>query len=184
MDPITTPELTTPEISTTDLALPIDCRFRIWSRAKLEVGDCQVTLEGRHAGLILELLRNRGRRVFAPTLWASMLANGMCNADDSVHQEVAMEIRRIRYTLAAKGILLSVDDSGPEEGFMLSDLCRIVSDLPATPARKRSRTRRSQKAISGPVTERPSFTPGHTPSEVPYSVPERLERRTVFGGGK
>lgn len=176
--------ITNPEIPTTDLTLPSDCRFRIWSRAKLEVGDRHVTLEGRHAGLMLELLRNRGKRVSAPTLWASMLANGMCGTDDSVHEEVAMEIRRIRYTLAAKGVLMSVDDTAPEEGFMLSDLCKIACDPPANPARKRSRQRRSQKAVSGPVTERQSFTPGHSPSEMPYSFPERLERRTVFGGSK
>lgn len=176
--------ITSPEIPTDDLNLPSDCRFRIWSRAKLEVGDRHVMLEGSHAGLMLELLRNRGRRVAAPALWASMLANGMCETDESVHDEVAMEIRRIRYMLAANGILLSVDESDPETGFMLSDLCRIASDPPVNPARKRSRTRRTQRAISGPVMERPSFKPGHPPSDVPYSVPERLERRTLYGGEK
>ena len=178
--------ITSPEIQTDDLSLPRDCRFRIWSRANLEVGDRHVTLEGSHAGLMLELLRNRGRRVSAPTLWASMLANGMCRTDSSVHHEVAMEIRRIRYRLAANGILLSVDDSDPEEGFMLSDLCRISSDPPVKPSRRKSRTRRTQKEISGPVTERPRFKAGQSPdgSDVPYSVPERLERRTLYGGDK
>lgn len=175
-----------PEIETDGICLPRDCRFRIWSRAKLEVEDRHVTLEGSHAGLMLELLRNRGKRVSAVTLWSAMLANGMCETDDAVHNEVAMEIRRIRYKLATNGILLSVDESDPEEGFMLSDLCRIASDPPVNPARKRSRTRRTQKTISGPVTERPRFKAGHTsdPSDVPYSVPERLERRTIYGGDK
>lgn len=176
--------ITSHEIPTDDLKLPSDCRFRIWSRAKLEVGDRHVMLEGSHAGLMLELLRNRGRRVSASTLWASMLASGMCETDESIHDDVAMEIRRIRYTLASRGILLSVDDTEPEKGFMLSDLCRIAHDPPSSPARKKSRTRRTQRGVSDQVTERPSFKPGQSPTDVPYSVPERLERRTLYGGEK
>ena len=178
--------ITSPEEIPTDLSLPSECRFRIWSRARLEVGDRHVVLEGSHAGLMLELLRNRGRRVPASLLWASMLRNnGETDSGGAVQEEVAMEVRRVRYVLAAKGILLSVDDSEPQEGFMLSDLCRIACDPPTRPHRKKSRSRKTQKGISGDVSERPSFKPGHAaPPDVPYSVPERLERRTMYGAEK
>jgi hypothetical protein len=178
--------ITSPEMPTEDLNLPSDCRFQIWSRAELEVSGRHVTLEGRHAGLMLELLRNQGKRVPATTLWASMLASGMCEPNKSVHKDVAMEICRVRYRLAGQGILLSVDDSAPEEGFMLSSLCRITCDPPVKPGRRRSKTRRTQKVMSESGAERTSFKPGHSsvPVSVPYSAPERLEKKTVCGGEK
>jgi hypothetical protein len=141
-------------------------------------------LEGSHAGLMLELLRNRGKRVSAEMLRASMLGSNHKDGEVSVEEEVGMEIRRIRYMMAARGILLSIDDSEPEEGFMLSAVSPIHCDPPSSPHRRKSRTRRTHKAISDQVTERPTFTRGHSsePSAVPYSVPERHERRTIRGG--
>jgi hypothetical protein len=135
---------------------------------------------------MLELLRNRGKRVSAEMLRCSMLGSSQDDGGSSVEEEVGMEIRRIRYMMAARGILLSVDYSEPEEGFMLSALSPICCDPPAPPNRRKSRTRRTHKAISDHVTERPTHTPGHSapPSPVPYSVPERLERRTIYGGKK
>lgn len=174
--------ITSPEIPTDDLMLPSNCRFRLWSRARLEVEDRHVTLEGSHAGLMLELLRNRGRRVPAALLRASMLSSNI--GGDAVEDDICMEIRRIRYTLAANGIHITIDDSEPEEGFMLSALFPIPKDFPDAPSRRKTRTRRTQKTISGSGTERKTFTPGHSADcpDVPYSVPERHERRTIQGG--
>lgn len=151
----------TPEIDTHDLDLPSGCRFRIWSRAELEVGDKLVGLEGRHAGLMLELLRNRGQRVAAPLLWAAMLGEGLCDPGRSILDVVITEINHVRYRLAARGIMLAIDDSQPEIGFMLSGLSRIEAEVTAPPVRRRSQGRKVHREISPPPVTKQGSRAGY-----------------------
>lgn len=165
----------TPEINTEDLPLPPTTRFRIWSRAQLEVEDAHVTLEGCHAGMMLELLRNRGHRVSSADLWkAATLGGGQPQDAENVDDAVLLHLRQMRYMLCAKGILLSVDDSDPQNGIMMSGLCRIETK-PLPSPKKRSRSRRTQKQPTSGPQERRSYVAG-APEDRPYAVPERVER--------
>lgn len=151
----------TPEIDTQDLNLPSGCRFRIWSRAELEIEDKLVLLEGRHAGLMLELLRNRGRRVAASLLWAAILGEGLCDPNRNILDIVITEINQLRYSLAARGIMMVIDDSRPDVGFMLSGLSRIETETFSPPARKRSTGRKVHREISQPPVTKQGSRAGH-----------------------
>ena len=171
----------TPEIDTEDLLLPPTTRFRIWSRAQLEVEDAHVTLEGCHAGMMLELLRNRGRRVSSADLWkAAALGGGLPEDAENVDDAVLLHLRQMRYMLCAKGILLSVDDSDPRNGIMMSGLCRIET-RPAPLPKKRGRSRKIQKRPTSEIQERQVQIPGMSTdsTDIPYSIPGRLERHGV-----
>lgn len=171
------------EMPSDDLRMPSGCQFRIWNRAELQVDDACVVMEGLHACLMLELLRNIERRVPCSTLWAIMQREGTKLNGERIEDAVRVETRRIRYALSTKGILAAIDDSEPERGFMLSTLCRL-SENPKVPARKRPhRMRRSQK---GPVAEISRHRTRHIEpvGEVPCAVAERLEKRTARSAGE
>jgi DNA-binding winged helix-turn-helix (wHTH) protein len=136
---------------TDEFPLPSGCRFRIWTRAELEVGDVRIAFEGRHAGLMRELLRNRGRRVASSLLWSAMLEDGESPSGISIEHAVQSEINQIRYALGARGILLSIDDSEPDRGFMLSDVMRIAGQ--SRPTLAGARKHKSRKTMTAPTPQ-------------------------------
>ncbi len=170
-----------PEISTESLVMPSNCGFRIWSRAELVVDSVHVMLEGSHAGLMLELLRNRGRRVASPVLWAAMLGDGLCEAaDDDVGEKVQTEIRRVRYMLSTRGILMAIDETAPHDGFMLSGLHRIDSRTVKPQPPVRHKRRRAEVPPVSAQTEKPQYRPAHRDGEPQASRP-RPARATRKG---
>lgn len=171
------------EINATDLSLPRDCQFRIWSRAELRVEDVCAVLEGSHACLMFELLSNRGQRVSCDRLWSLMLREGVRRDTQSAAEAVMSEICRLRYTLGTKGILVSIDDTEPDKGFILSAVCKLSRN---PPVEKRKRPHRVRRTHNPPTTEICRHRSSHAEpiDEIPYSFPERLERRTLCGGKK
>jgi hypothetical protein len=180
------PKINTPEINTDDLSLQDGCQFRIWSKAELKVEDVQVTLEGSQSALMLALLRNRGRRVPLSTLWAAMV--GKCELEvgdgsvESVEAAVSVQIRQMRYMLCARGILLAVDDSDPDDGLMFSGLCRIETK-PADISRKRSRSRKTHRPGTQACYHHAVHKHG-CPPEVAAERPDSAKRYCVGGDPK
>ena len=170
-----------PDIDNDDLPLPSGCKFRMWTRAELEIGDARITFEGRHAGLMRELLRNRGKRVSSSLLWVAMLIDGEAPGITAIEHAVLTEINQIRYTLGAKGILLAIDDSEPDKGFMLSDIMQV--DNPSRPTLVRARKRKPRNTMTAPQTPQDlqvSRATNCDPSRVPYSFPDRVEQTHRF----
>lgn len=165
-----------PDIDTDEFPLPSGCRFRMWTRAELEVGDARITFEGRHAGLMRELLRNRGRRVPSSLLWAAMLIDGQSSDGTAIEHVVLTEINHIRYALGVRGILLSIDDSEPDKGFMLSDVVQV--DSPSRPTLVRARRRKPRQTSPQTMPQEPQVSRATNcdPSQVPSSFPDRVER--------
>jgi hypothetical protein len=140
---------------TDDPTLPRGCKFRFWTRAELEIGESRISFEGRAAILLRELLNNHGKRVPLPLLWAAMISDGGDIPQTSIAEAVSKEIANLFYKLSSLGILLSVDDSEPESGIMLSAVTQVSEPVrrPAPVGRKHRRVQ------TRPVTNEPDARP-------------------------
>jgi hypothetical protein len=139
---------------TEDPTLPEGCRFRFWTRAELEIGGARICFEGRPAILLRELLNNHGKRVPLPLLWTAMISDGGDIPATSIAEAVSRELSSLFYKLSSLGILMTVDDSQPDAGIMLSAVTLVPQ-----PASRQGSGARKRRRQTRPVTHEPDARP-------------------------
>lgn len=174
------------DIDLDDLRLPAGVQFNMWTRAELVVGDARISLEGRHAGLMRELLRNRGESVPVSLLWTAMLIDGDPSPGQSIEDLVSNEIRQLRYTMSVRGILMDVDDikgyKTVERAFSLKNISQTAT--PTRPMVMKSRKPKPRNTMTAPHSNDQTANGSRKTNCAPHddvsrSLVGRLDKRDV-----
>jgi hypothetical protein len=157
------------------------CRFRVWTTLELEVGSAKIVLEGQHAVLLLELLRNRNEYVPALTLWTAVFVEGPRHQDLSIWQTVSNEISLISYALSARGIIITIDASDPAKGFRLAELRQ--ADIPQRPTlmltrKRKARAGTSEKSPQAPASAESKSSQSHGDNDNDNAAPFPVRRHS------